>query len=523
MNFKISQKTFLFLISNALIAIIGSFVIHYVTNWGVWAFSDSATYFAAARNLSSGDGMVIHKTSGGIYLFRLFAPFYPILLSVFYGIFGDIFTVSRWINIIAFFIYIFCFGLIVFISTKNFIFGLLGSTLIIFSPMMIENFSGAMTEPLFFPILLISVLFSYLFLQHQSIPYLILYIISVSLLPFTRYAGIGFVFSNLIILLICYQKPIIGKLKTIFLFVSSAALPTGIWLLHLYLNSNQIGGRRIQLPEKFIENFSSGFKIINDLAISWLPYHGIHEQIMPSILRFQIFLLFFSILIIVSLFLSFSKKTKNNDSERQLFSIMLIHFLSFLLFIPFSYSATNRSFVIDHRILSPLVPITIALAFIMINKIIKIPGNHKNIYLSISIIGFLFLIRFYFLDSRYFLDDHHNNGFGYTSRAYQESGILTEIKKFPSNRIIISNLSGFILLYENHLPIQVNFFHERMFGTGNTSPERIFRNKNAALILFKPDFYSYYGDRGKDLYDRVTSELVVAYQDTVSAIYYYPD
>ena len=43
-----------------------------------------------------------------------------------------------------------------------------------------------------------------------------------------------------------------------------------------------------------------------------------------------------------------------------------------------------------------------------------------------------------------------------------------------------------------------------------------------ALVLLVPDFYNYYGQQAAELYSLLTTGLKVAYQDPVSAIYYYP-
>ena len=517
------KKQFLTVIFlNLGIALIGGSIIYYATIWGTWAFSDSATYFAAARNLAAGDGMVIHKTNGGIYLYRLFAPFYPMLLSVFYILIGDIFTVARIVNIIAFIIFLTTFGFILFVESKKIILSLIGPVLLLVSPMMIESFTGAMTEPVFFSVLILTFLFSYLYFENPSWQNLIPYVITLSLLPFTRYAGIGFIFSNILVILLLLKKPLINKLKSSLIIGLLSSIPTLIWLGYLYINSNQIGGRRLELPQFFLENIFSGFKIISELVISWLPYSGIYEDFLPSSTRFLILTVTFFVLISATWFMLI-KKSKENVIENNLLIIMIIHFFSFIFFIPFSYSLTNRSFVIDQRILAPVIPIIIALALLSLNLLISQLRRYEKLFLALVIVIFGLIIRFYFLKSRNVINELHLNGYGYTSRQYQESGIISEIKKIPPNKILISNLSGFVLLYDNRLPIQVNQFQYQMYGSGRSDPEVLFRRENAALLFFIPDFRNYYRDQANDLYEALTNGLVIGYEDPVSAIYYYPD
>lgn len=522
MALKNNTKKNLFVGFNIFIALVGGFIIFYATKWDVWAFSDSATYFSAARNLAAGEGFIIQKTRGGVYLYRLFAPFYPILLSVVYSLIGNIFVAARLINIIAFSAFLFGFGFLIFLQTKQLFISLLGPTFLVVSPPIIENFTGAMTEPIFFATLIYSIIRSYFYVCKPSKKNLILYILTLSLLPFIRYAGIVFLFSNCLVLFFLINKNLLEKTKTILVITITSSIPTLLWLFYLYLNSNQIGGRSIQPPQQFFENIISGFKIVFDLIISWLPYFGIYEEIIPSSLRLFFLIVFFLCLTIISLVIIFLNKNKKPSVQNNLYFITLINSICFLSFIPFSYSLTNRSYVIDHRILSPLIPLFIAFTLLAIHYITQSAKNFSKYFWPILTFFFVIIIRFYALKSYTILNERHINGFGYTARHYQQSNIRSAIKNLPPDRLIISNLSGYILLYENHLPIQYNNFQNRIFGSGSSDPEVIFRRKNAALILFKPDFYNYYGEPGQDLYTSVTAGLDIFYEDDVSAIYFYP-
>jgi hypothetical protein len=114
------------------------------------------------------------------------------------------------------------------------------------------------------------------------------------------------------------------------------------------------------------------------------------------------------------------------------------------------------------------------------------------------------------------------NGRGYSSREYQDSGIIDQLKALPEDRLMISNSSGFILYYTNRMPVQIDVFHKRNFGRHNGYGERTFREKGAALILILPDFRNVYGDSADELFTTITDGLDVDYRDEVSGIYYYP-
>ena len=237
---RINRNTF-FLVINGLIALVGVWIIYYATHWGAWGYSDSATYLGAARSLAEGKGFVIQKSSGGIYLYRLFPPFYPIALSATTFISGNIFIAARFINMIVFSGFIFAAGYLLYQGTDNFILSIMGPAILLVSPMMIENFTGAMTEPIFFCFLLLFFLSEFRYLSSPSRTNEILLILSLSLLPITRYVGIIFIFSNLIILISFLPLAFKNRLASTLRISALSSLPIMGWLLHIYQNTNNVG------------------------------------------------------------------------------------------------------------------------------------------------------------------------------------------------------------------------------------------------------------------------------------------
>jgi hypothetical protein len=524
MMLDINNKKTFFLVINGLIALVGVWIIFYATNWGVWGYSDSATYLGAARSLAAGKGFEIQKSSGGIYLYRLFPPFYPMALSAVSFIAGNIFITARAVNLIVFGGFLFATGYLLFQGTEDIMLSFMGPAILLVSPMMIENFTGAMTEPIFFYVFALFLIFDYRYLYSPSPVNEVLLILFLSLLPITRYVGIIFIFSNLIILIVFLPLAVKKRFASALRISALSTLPITGWLLYIYQNTNQIAGRRTQLPKAFWDTFSEGFVIIPGLFKDFLPYAGLYENVIPSNVRFSILLVLFVILVssaIILLIKNFQPEDKNNNKENMLF-LVVMHSFSFLLFIPISYSITERSYVIDHRILSPLIPMVILISLLSYAVVIsRLKINKVYPLIAASIVG-IFLFRYYFFQARTEIVYLHENGRGFASKEYIQSGIISEIQKIPSNTIMISNSAGFILFHDNRLPQQVDQFHRRMYGTGNSASERNFRTQNAALILLLPDFNNFYGDQAKDLLPVLSDGLVVEYQDSVSAIYYFP-
>jgi hypothetical protein len=115
------------------------------------------------------------------------------------------------------------------------------------------------------------------------------------------------------------------------------------------------------------------------------------------------------------------------------------------------------------------------------------------------------------------------DGYGFTSRTYQESGIIESIKKLPSDLEMVSNSSAFVLFYSNRYPIQIDNFPNYIFGSGDSYGEKSFREKNAALIIFFSDFSNYYDDPSATFLNLITDTLKVGYIDNEGGIFFYPE
>jgi len=515
----------IFFTANILIAVIGCIRIFYSTNWGVWAFSDSASYFSAARNLIQGQGMIIEKTGGGIDYYQLFPPLYPATLGVVGWLLTNYFTAARWINIMTFGFFLFLSGWVLFNLTKKPAISLIAPALLLVSPMMIADFTGAMTEPIFLMLMMLSFLLVFSLLKEPKFIPSLLFVTVNALLPITRYVGIVIAASNFMILLFFMQKSL--KIRILFSSIVTfiGSIPILAWFYYLYNITDRIGGRKFQLAESFVNNFFNGLKVIYDIFKTFLPYNGLYENIISPNIRFNLSLGIFALLITATIYFLTKqvngKKTDKFNLEKYL--IFPIYAIAFIVFICFSYSVTNRSYVIDHRQLSPLIPVIIIISlysFSILVSYLKIPHIHSNI---IILCLYAFIFRFYFFSSRTLVRDLHANGFGYTARQYQESGILDAIKKIPPDRIIISNSAAFVLLHDNRLPVQIDQFYAHRFGSGDAYGESKFRDHQAALLLILPDFNNYYGEQAAELFSVLTDKLQIAYQDPVSAIFYYPE
>lgn len=499
----------------------GGYLIFYATNWGPWAFSDSAAYLSAARNLQAGDGAIIHNSNGSITPVTEFPPLYPFLLSLCTPLKGNFISSARWLNIIFFTFSIFIIGFLGQKVFNNYLTGILSSLFFAVSPLMLDTFSSFMSEPLFISLLLLLVFLLIEFINSKKNLFLLAIIVFSAFLPMVRYAGILFILCVGLCLFVYRNEISQKKIYFVPLYFLISLAPVGLWFLNQYQELNKIGGKRFSFSLIFLENIYRS--ILQEIKIfsGWVPYSGIYAL---NLLNFAIIFLFSSLLIIalvVGLRASRNKLDYGNNKSLLLFNISLFFLCAYMLFIGITHSLTIPKIDIIDRMMAPVFPFLI---FIILGAYeISIIKTKSWLIKSGFILIAMISIRFYGMTSLKSAEMLHNDGLGLTSRLYQESDFLPKLESLPANQSMISNSAAFVLFHTNRFPLQVDQFHDRAYGSGDAYGEKSFREKHAALIILFPEFRNYYGDNSDQLLQSLTTGLRVDYMDETGGIFYYPE
>ena len=515
------SRSLVFIFLTTFISLLGGFLVYQATNWGAWAFSDSAAYVSAARNFAAGHGFVILNSNGGITPMTEFPPLYSMLLSLFLGSGQDPNRAIRWVNISLFPAFIGLFGTILYIQYRRLLPAVVGMLFCVFSPVLIDIFAGVMSETLFLPLLLALLLVDLIYLQKRKGTTLIGIIVLSALLPVTRYAGILFVFINTICLSLLISGKLKERLHTGILILFCSLLPAGVWFTHLFLLTTKLGGKRLSIGWDILERISRSFQVEARVLLNWLPYYGVYAPPwFNQVITFGALLVGITV---ITLLLRSIVINRNKEKDIPFTNLVFISsgFLgAYLSFIAFTHAITTPQIDIIDRMLAPILPFIIAL---LMGFLALLQTRKQMLALGITLLVCILALRFNSLRTWASVQDFMQSGLGYSARTYQESGLIAEIQTLPPDQRMISNSAGFVLYYTNRFPLQINQFANRTYGRKDGYGERSFREKGAALILIYPDFYNFYGDNAADLLQTVTNGLEVGYQDAVGGIYYYPE
>jgi len=504
-----------------LLALIGSYLAFHAMSWGPWAFSDSSAYISAARNIASGNGLVIYHSTGAAKALIEFPPFFPVMLSIFGGNKLDYINTIRWFNIFLFSSSIFLFSQILYTATRKHYLSMIATLFFISSPQIVTTYISAMSEPLFLFLLLLSIfLFQHVYQKDKKYQCFWFFIVS-SLLPMTRYAGVLFVFVFGISLLFGSRKAqLIIRIRNTILYYLIAFLPVGLWGLSLFYKYNIFGGKRFSFDITIFHDFVRS--IIEEFIVIklWIPYVEIYLDTFTESLIISVFSILLISLIGWTIKQFLFSNIVNELSKRLFFFLIILLISGYIFFIGLTHSITIPQIDIGERMMIPIYPLCILIFFLSIDALEKKSG--KNNFITIFIIALSFIgLRYNSLRSISYIKDMSANGYGFTSRAYQQSGLINEILKIPNERVMISNSSGFVLFYSNRYPIQVDNFPNYSYGSGNSYGEKPFRENQSALIILFSDFSNYYGEESGNLLHSLTNTLNTKYLDAEGGIYYY--
>lgn len=500
-----------------LLAFLAALMMIYDMEWGPWAFSDSSAYISAARNLIAGYGLSVPTPEGGFTPLVLHQPLYPLLMSFFLLFEIHPFTTTTVLNVACFSMSILVLGMGCYYFSKSKVFSLVVVFLMTWCPQIIENFDGAMSEPLY---LLLTILTFFLVLVYVDQKHLWLLILAAScagLSILTRYIGVVNLAAGVIIILFLMRDNFRSRSRKAGLYAGITILPELIWTIYRSLSGTS-GSRQIILPDTIIGslgNFWSGTRMT---LVDWLPIEKTW-QVDDGMRNWIVMLSGIFILVSLVLAIVFIKKKRRNvidRFDRLIFSAVILNFVYlFIFFITFTFSSIPPD--INSRTLIPLFPFFV---IILYGILFQYPFTHLEKSIAGILILALFSVSFlvWYPTSRELLYDRHHNGHGYTSKYYQESTVLKAARELPKNIPWISNEPAFFLLYLNKFPYDLSTFYPafihpelKALGSGQTDLDRVFRVDGAALIILEPqlenDLRKLIGDRAPEQIEKLIQGL----------------
>jgi hypothetical protein len=440
------------------LALAGVLVILVATRFGIGVEPDSTIYFDAARNLASGDGLVVISGSNSqLAPLTHYPPLYSSLLALAAARGVPVETTARWLNAILLGANIFLVGISIgFCVRTSFWLPLIGAFLMLTAPDVLAIHSVAMSEPLYLVLTSAGLLSLGSYLQNQRRRFLLLASIAIAVSCLTRYVGVAGVATGVIALLFLSRDEGVWfafsfsgqvfrrKVVDTLIFAAVSFMPFMLWSIRNHLASGGVSDRQVAFhPVKF-QQIVAAFSA----AAQWLLLGKVRGDI-----RFLGFIVEILALASLTIYLMMNRRTsgasgtppeafgqrpRHREEVRAKLPLLLVIFIiAYVALLVFTITFLETDNVLDSR---SLLPVHVA-------ALVLVPCLARSLYqraesrsLRIVFVAFAVLLAasYSFRGARW-LAHVKADGQGYASRAWKESPTIAAIQKLPTGIAIYSN------------------------------------------------------------------------------------
>ncbi len=329
-------------------ALFGAAVLAVAARWGLGLSPDSAVYVGAARSIISGRGFSLLADSGNFAPIIYYPPLYPLLLAL-PGSGGlDPVSVAKWLNILLFGANIFLAGTITFALTAS-----LGATVITASlvatafPMVMVH-SMAWSEPLFIFFELWGIIFLLSYLRKPGYRSLVAAAGVIGLSVLSRYAGVAFVASAAVGILVLDSGLWKRRVVHAGAFLAVSLFPISLWLLRNWWAAGSATHRQFSFHPLGVDRVTD---VINTI-ISWFTAF-------PHVSSwFQMLTVGLTVFGGLAFWLWGRRQAAGDESispnrTKIITSLLALIVASYLLLLVVSISFLDAQIPVDTRILSP--------------------------------------------------------------------------------------------------------------------------------------------------------------------------
>lgn len=517
---------------------VGVGILTYATRFGPWAYSDSVSYIEAGRNLATGRGLTEISASGSVNPFIKQPPLLPLILALFHALQLDLVQAMRWLNVFLFAILLLSMGWLSIRQNRWLYLGM--PVLWLTSPILIEDYSGFMSEPLYFTTGAAGLILLIMFIHKRKRMNLFVASALLGLSALTRYAGSVFIASGAVALILFDKGSFRKRISRLAVFLALSAGPLMLWIVAKFPGSSQVGGEFVLLSEwwSWLAPFRLNFAAVMS---KWIPLLGWITSRTTMTSTWRIPLVAFGLLSALTLFLLYTgfrslkknpKAEKDHETDIQLsvtFAAAAVIHLIFLLVVTLLGPWEVR---IDTRQLSPVYVFGFSSAFLASRFQFHKPRQKKigNALQALVIVAF-------FLhgapDTITFARELHETGRGYTGVSWQNSELLQTLNEYEDSVIIFSNDIEGIMFHtgipayrlpemQSGIPAPIN----EQFGSSSEDPlHELFRTENAKLIMFSSANYRFealYGENAVERISSLTQGLQLELETSQGSIYSYP-
>ncbi len=438
-----------------LLLAIGGFLLLYLTmQLGPIIASDSVAYITAARNWLAGRGLSRLSGTSGTKPMTHYAPLLSMAIAGLQLLGLEALNAVRFLNSFLFGASVFLVGTAIWSVTANRWFSLAGACLMLTSPIMIEQYAWALSEPIY---LFFGLLCLFLLAEYQRTGNLLSFFTSTASAALTltsRYIGVTVLLTAIVCILLNHAKKLAVKIKETLVFVVIATLPIILWLLRNLRLTGSATNRNLVLHSLTPSHLKQPFSVV----WGWLvPFEFGYPALWAMVVLTAI-----AGLVLIWTAIRYRQPLVNwikSHLGRNLPSILSIYILCYGVSIFASISLIDFATPIDNRITSPIYLSLLVLTLsILPARILRLRQTRLAEILSGMLIVVFFASNT--LRSTKIVNQIATVPQGFTALAVQQEGGLEEVRAIPAHILIYTNnLEVLSYIYGrggHHIPEQLD-------------------------------------------------------------------
>ncbi len=448
--------------------------------WGIGVYHDSVYYISSAENLVKGDGLSWFGDGAELRPLTHFAPLYALTLASGLALGIETASVVRLVAALLYGANVALLGWVIYHLTRRLWLGALCAALALLSSVLLGVHLLAMSEPQFLlaAIACLAALTRYLTAGDRRFFYVAILLAASSYL--TRYIGIVVLGSGALSLLLFLERPLRNRLQQAVAFGLAAFAPMALWMARNYVRSGSLTNRTLRFHPPQLAK-------IKQFAATVAGWVSPFRLTTPGTL---LILLGVAALLGMLLYRLWQAR-KSEAGPIFVFSGAAILFaLLYLASLVFSATFFDASTPFDDRILSPLYVVFLMLIVLAAHQTL---AEHR-LWVALAVILLVVLAGVQAPAAWRQMTALREQGIGFTSRAWQESGTVAWVAALPQEATIYSNEKAALNFLTGHQayaipektdPVKAevrNYYEEAM----QTMRERL-STADAYLIVFHID------------------------------------
>lgn len=405
------------------------------SDWGIGYDPDSIIYEDVAENWLDGYGLARFEfETGARYPLTNFPPLYPIILALLSRIFGSVAQSARVLNTAMWcLMWLINYLWICRERPKNHRSAWIFATLLMINFFVFQLYGTSWSEPLFMVLVYSGLWLFVTYCRKDAWRYLIVAGLIFGFATLTRYAGVAVIATAMLSLLLMRDKALLARFKSILLLGMVSGLPLILWFVRNVSVRGDVANRNLGFTLPGIPQLESTLLTLGD----WLvPISNLSLNL--------------PILMIVVGLLSVSFwQSREQSAEADIVSAIVSRwFAIYILFILGSFMFVDPRIPFNYRLLLPayvaliiLIGRWFGLHFAGWGRVLRV------VWVSLAIA----LVCVNVIMSLFWMSTIWSNGHQYSSRVYQQSPFLAEIRENSEPTNYITN-NNFLLHYHTGKP-----------------------------------------------------------------------